>query len=372
MDRIKWVDNLKGFILLLVCIEHVHFHEGLMQDITSLSAAFKIPSFFFLSGFLFSIRRYPLFSSYLKSKAKTLLLPYVSMSIFFSILDIRLYDVSLIDYYHYPYFPILEYFGVPETIQNSFQYIYLVFVNIFISGTSSPVTLPLWFVNVLFWTSICFYLISSLTPPNSIRRLVSILLYAVIALCAGWVCNIYHYYFPYNFQSVFTASFYFSMGYLAKDIINKKLYLMNTKYLICLIIVIIPLYFYGINVNGAIALYANSLGGDLLGLIISTVSGVSLIVMAFILLSRIPCTSFFGGFFRNLARNALVFLAVHYWVIVTCGIVFQDYNKTASYKYLVLVVALLISFLAFPIFRNKLYWLLGKEKISVKDSLSFE
>lgn len=371
MDRIKWVDNLKGFILLLVCIEHVHFHEGIMQLMSSTCAAFRMTTFLFLSGFLFSVRKHPNFYSYLLSKFRSLLLPYLSLSLLFSFLDLRLYNVGLISYYHYPVFPIYHLFGVPEFIQNSLQYLYLDFVSIFISGTSSPIALPLWFVNVLFWTSIFFYLIQSMTKSNSDYRVIPIIVYAFICLCVGWICNKYHYYLPFNLHSVFTASFYFSMGYLSKDII-KKLNSTQTKFIIGLIILVVPIYFYGININGAIALYANSLGNDLYGLIISTVSGIILVVLIFILFSRVPNTSYIGGVFRNLARNALVFLAVHYWVIITCGIIFHEYNKSVNYKYTVMIAALLISFLSFPLFRNKLYRLLGKEKISVKESLSFE
>lgn len=372
MDRIKWVDNLKGFILLLVCIGHVHFRTGMMYQVSTMCAAFRMTTFFFLSGYLFSIRKHKSISSYTKSKTKSLLIPYICLSVVFLFFDARLYDVSLIPFHKYTEFPILAFLGVPDTIQNSWEYLYMDFVSIFISGTSTPITTPLWFVNVLFWTSICFYIIHHITPSEAKKKNVFILIYAIICLSIAWICNKGHYFLPFNFHVVCAATFYFSMGYLAKNFINKHLNTMPIKYLILMLIIIGPIYLYGINVNGAISLYTNSLGGKLYGLIIASLSGIAGVVVTFILLSRIPGTSAIGGIFRNLARNALVFLAVHYWVINTGDILFHEINKDPLYKYAIFIAALLISFMSFPIFRNKLYKLLGKEKISMREALSIK
>ncbi len=372
MDRIKWVDNLKGFILLLVCIGHVHFKTGLLFQVSTMCAAFRMTTFFFLSGYLFSIRKHKSISSYIKSKTKSLLIPYICLSVVFLFLDVRLYDVSLIPYHEYTKYPILAFLGVPDAITNSFEYLYMDIVSIFISGTSTPITTPLWFVNVLFWTSICFYIVHHIAPTDSRKRNVWILIYAIICLSIGWVCNKQHFFLPLNFHVVCSASFYFSMGFSAKDLINNHLNSMPIKYLLLLLIIIGPIYLYGINVNGAISLYTNTLGGKLYGLVIASLSGIAGIVISFILLSRIPGTSTIGGIFRNLARNALIFLAMHYFVINTGDIIFHEYNTDPAYKYAIFIAALLISFLSFPLFRNKLYKLLGKEKISVKESLSIK
>lgn len=374
MERIKWVDNLKGFILLLVCIGHVHFKTGLLFQVSVMCAAFRMTTFMFLSGYLYSIRKHKTFASYCKSKSKSLLLPYICLSILFSFFDLRLYDVSLIPYHPYIEFPILAFLGVPETIQNSIEYLYLEVVNIFAAGTSTPITTPLWFVNALFWTSLFFYLIHKLSSNFKEGKYLklTILFYACIMLSIGWICNKQNLFLPFNFHVVCSSSFYFSIGYLAKDVINKKMNTLPIHYLLLMLVIIGPIYLYGINVNGAISLYINSLGGELYGLIIASLSGIAGIVTTFILLSRIPKTSIIGGIFRNLARNALIFLAMHYWVIITCDVVFHEYANSPIYKYVVLGAAIIISVLSFPIFRNKLYKLLGKEKISMKESLSLK
>lgn len=373
-ERIKWVDNLKGFILLLVCIGHVHFKGGLFATIHVMSEAFWMPGFFFLSGYLFSDKKYKDFSSYFKSKSRSLLIPYFCLSVLFSFIDIRLYNVSLIPYHLYTDYPILAYLGVPETISNSLQYLYLEAVNIFVAGTSTPITTPLWFVIVLFWASLLLYLVHKLSMRlggNKYFKII-IFLYACIMLSLGWTFSRIDFFLPWNLHVVCTASFFVSIGYITKDLIKNKLVQLPSWLLACVLVCLSLLYLYGININGAYHLYTNTLGGSLYGFIISSLSGISMMIVLFILLSRIPKTSIIGGIFRNLARNALVFLAVHYWVIITCDVVFHEYANSMAYKYAVLVAAIVISFLSFPLFRNKLYKLLGKEKISVKESLSLK
>lgn len=374
MERIKWVDNLKGFILLLVCIGHVHFKGGLFANIHIMSEPFWMPGFFFLSGYLFSDKKYQNFGSYLKTKARSLLVPYFCLSVIFSFIDIRLYNVSLIPYHQYTDYPILAFMGVPASISNSLQYLYLEIVNIFVAGASTPITTPLWFVNVLFWASLLFYLVKKLSTHIGEGKYpkIFIFLFACFMLGLGWIYSRTRGFLPFNFHVVFTASFFVSIGYIAKDFIKNKLFQLSSPLLVCVLILLSILYLYGININGAYHLYTNTLGSSFYGFLISSLSGISMIIVLFILLSRIPKTSVIGGIFRNLARNALIFLAVHYWVIITCDVVFHKYAHLPAYKYSVLLAAIIISVLSFPIFRNKLYKLLGKEKISMKESLSLK
>ena len=374
MERIKWVDNLKGFILLLVCIGHVHFKGGLFATIHVMSEAFWMPGFFFLSGYLFSDKKYKDFCSYFKSKSRSLLIPYVCLSILFSFIDIRLYNVSLIPYHLYTDYPILAFMGVPATIGNSLQYLYLEAVNVFVAGTSTPITTPLWFVIVLFWASLLLYLVNKLSICLGGEKHSKIILffYACVMLGLWWTFSRKDFFLPWNLHVVCTASFFVSFGFIAKDFIKFFLIKLPSWLLVCVLLCLSLLYLYGININGAYHLYTNTLGSSLYGFVLSSLSGISMMVVLFILLSRIPKTSIIGGIFRNLARNALIFLAVHYWVIITCDVVFHEYAHSMIYKYSVLLAAIIISVLSFPLFRNKLYKLLGKEKISVKESLSLK
>ncbi len=129
---------------------------------------------------------------------------------------------------------------------------------------------------------------------------------------------------------------------------------------------------YFINQNGGISLWSNALGPNLLFFILSTLTGIFLIINIFILFDKSTnkLSIVVKGILRNIARNALIILAVHYWTIRCCNIFLHTYKNTVWYSFLVLVIVILNCILAIPLFRNKLYWLIGKKKISIKESLS--
>ena len=131
---------------------------------------------------------------------------------------------------------------------------------------------------------------------------------------------------------------------------------------------------YFINQNGGISLWSNALGPSLLFFILSTLTGIFLIINIFILFGKSTnkISIVVKGILRNIARNALIILAVHYWAIRCCNIFLNEYKNTAGYPLFVLFIVIFTCILAIPLFRNKLYWLIGKKKISVKESLSIK
>lgn len=76
--RIAWVDYAKGIAIIGVFILHSNAPEGVIHVVD----AFCMPLFFLLSGFVFSIRRYSSFRSFLWNKLRTLIFP----GIFFAVI----------------------------------------------------------------------------------------------------------------------------------------------------------------------------------------------------------------------------------------------------------------------------------------------
>lgn len=85
--RIAWIDVMKGFLFTLVVLGHflttLPTPEFLIE-IYDFFSPFRMPAYFFLSGLLFSTRRLKTYILYIKSKSRTLLLPYISLSIIIS------------------------------------------------------------------------------------------------------------------------------------------------------------------------------------------------------------------------------------------------------------------------------------------------
>lgn len=75
--RIAWVDYAKGLAIIGVFILHSNAPENVIHAIDT----FCMPLFFLLSGFVFSIRKYPSFRPFLWNKLRTLIIP----GIFFAV-----------------------------------------------------------------------------------------------------------------------------------------------------------------------------------------------------------------------------------------------------------------------------------------------
>ena len=356
-NRIQWIDELKGFILLLVCFNHCPMGESFTSAL-KMTQAFRMTTFFFLSGLLFSARRHPNIRSYVVSKSHSLFMPYLYLSFFFSLIDPRLYNTSLISIDgNIGNDSFARFFGVPETITSSLEYLWLTIVNIVFRMISSMVSMPLWFVATLFFVSVFYYFIHSYSK-------IIIVIISLFCLFLSWLLYKIGEGWLFHFNTFCLASFFFAIGDLSKPLVQKISSWASRK-LFFSILVVSLIYLYAINLNGDFSVATNNLGPSLY----SSCSGILLMLMVFILFSRLyfPQSQFVKGILRNISRNALVILAVHYWFIRIYMLFLSRFLDLPAV--LVMIVG---CYLSIPLFRNKLYWLLGKTKISVRESLSIE
>ncbi len=184
-NRIQWIDVSKGIGIFLVIIGHTMIQGELRGQIY----AFHMPLFFFLSGFLFSNRKYPQLKGFIQAKAKALLIPYVSFSII-SILLMKMFDLEVID--------------IPSLIQA------------FLLSERNGIYFnqPLWFLTSLFTIEIIFYLLVKYVKKTSFIMLLTmaISLFSVIVFDAAAGTTI----LPWSFDQSLYFIFYFSMGYALK------------------------------------------------------------------------------------------------------------------------------------------------------------
>ncbi len=52
VNRIVWIDNLKGLLLLLNCTSHIMLRPWIISAIVKPTASYYVPLFIFLSGYL--------------------------------------------------------------------------------------------------------------------------------------------------------------------------------------------------------------------------------------------------------------------------------------------------------------------------------
>lgn len=186
--RIVWIDYLKGFLLIIVMIEHVGNIPSYLDLPVKYFGTMAMPGYFALSGYLYNVKSN--FASLVKSKTMSLFVPYVCLSLLFMLLDHNLYDR-----------------------EEGARYLMSSLYRIFVEGLSSFKSTPLWFVLTLYLITIVSY------PLSKLRNSISIEVILIL------MCSMAQYYFyahgikfQFNINS-FLASFpLFLMGMIIHQI----------------------------------------------------------------------------------------------------------------------------------------------------------
>lgn len=374
-NRIEWIDEFKGLVLLLVCIYHIEQSFANIDLGMENLSDFRMTSFFFISGVLFSTRRFPKFRDYCAHKAHVLFFPYVALSLLFLLLDPVVWNFDL-----FPRAPKMVVLMTHPVIHNLKEYIGWNFAKIFVAGKSSIGSGPIWFVFTLFSISLIFYLIQKAARSNKFI----IAIFAIASLAGGWMMSRNHIRLPLGIERDLTTLFFFACGYLCKDFIQKlSQFIAGERKDHLWRIFIVSLL-----TIGSFVLYAlieipdpnysvmnNALGKSFPRFIGSFFFGVLGLIGAFQVFSQLPQIAplrIAKGILRNISRNALIILAVHWWVLLVLREVFKKEMDKPGIAYFAFAIVAAVTTAAIPLFRCKLYKLLGKERISVRESLSIK
>lgn len=151
MTRKAWLDNIKLIAMLLVVV----YHTPPRYDNAHEAALFNMgaPVFFFAAGYLFNIARQQNFLSFLRHRARQILVPYTTFFLIF-------YALWLI---------VGRRMAGPEEMEIGI----LTPLRQFVEGTPDVVLGPFWFLAALFTMQVIYY---------PIRRLLSGYLPLVVAL----------------------------------------------------------------------------------------------------------------------------------------------------------------------------------------------
>ena len=390
--RIGWIDEFKGFVLLLVCLYHVEQSFPCAEMGMLHLSALRMSAFFFISGMLFSTRRFPNFKGYFIHKTKVLLVPYILLSLLFLALDPVVYNFDL-----FPKAPRMMVMNIRPEIATVWDYIYWNIAKIFVAGKSSIGSGPLWFVFTLYSVSLMFYGVQKVAnafsqarkgDPGSKPGMTSKAITAIIAiasLAGGWLLYKNHIRLPLGIERDLTVLFFFANGWLCKGAtqsLSSKNTLSSsgknargTKSTLSLIAAIVSFcaYAYIEIPDPNFSIMNNDLGKDFRVFVASSFFGIAGLVTTFILADRLPNIApirIIKGILRNISRNALVILAVHWYILLVMRLLFREtFNKPGiAYLSIAIVTALVIA--AIPLFRCKLYKLLGKERVSIRESLN--
>lgn len=351
-------------------------------------SALRMSAFFFISGVLFSTRRFPKFKDYCVHKTHVLLLPYLALSLLFLAIDPVVWNFDW-----FPNTLKMTILKIHPDIQNLKDYLLWNLAKIFFVGKSSIASGPLWFVFTLFSISLLFHLIYGFADKIAVKfqkipsSKIIIALFAIASLGIGWAMNRHHVRPPFGIERDVTTLFFFASGYLSKGFIQKTAQFISSdsshqmsrkvRITIVAIATIASFTLYGFieKPSNYFSIMDNELGWKFWQFLGSSFFGIFGLVGTFQVFSTLPnvkCIRIVKGIFRNISRNALVILAAHWWILLLIRIVFKQQLDKPLIAYSIIAIITAGTIAAIPLFRCKLYKFLGKERISARESLSIK
>lgn len=286
-ERLKWIDNLKAFAIILVVLGHNHFF------LSGYISTFHVPIFFMISGYLFSNKKG--YKQFIKSKFDSLIKPY-----FFFSITLFLF-----------WFLIGDKMGGNAGEHSAIKGIIGIFYGVkkeYIFWQSG-----LWFVLCLFIINNMYYFISKYFNSTDYKIII------VICSIIGWITSaLFTIRLPWSIDVSFTALVFFIIG---NKIREKRLdtYFVNSinntrKAVILLSLLIINIL--GFIINGEVSFYNNFYNNYAI-FIISSLAGTILYFFIFMnfnfeskILSMIGKESLFILAYHGIAVQFIKFVQI--------------------------------------------------------------
>ncbi|MDI6619131.1 MAG: acyltransferase family protein [Clostridiales bacterium] len=217
-NRIQWADVLKGIGIIFVILGHAPKSGRLFTYIFS----FHMPLFFFISGYLFSLSRYPKTLDFIKSRIKSLLIPYC----WFSLISIIIFIFT----------------SLSGPNKNSINFLSILKSFILAKRNFIFYNVPLWFLPSLFAVEIVYYLLKKYIKNN--------FLIIILLLISGYIGVIkLHtlgtvYPLPWGVDAGMWYIFFYGIANIIREIKCKTKYLNILKPILFLSSIILTLLLY--------------------------------------------------------------------------------------------------------------------------------
>lgn len=308
VSRLNYIDISKGFGMLAVVWGHI-----MLSGFSYLLVyAVDIPLFFFLSGMMYKGEKYSSLLHLVKSRAKSLLLPYVIFSALTWLVWVAYSIVFKSDVESY-FSPLLQ-----TVIAQG-------------SGGYMVHNVPLWFVTCLFVVEVLYYFISK---TKIAVNLTICILFAIIGhFMLNNNLNFDFTKLPWNIEAALSAMLFYSAGnllvikfglnYFPDLSKNKK----STAWCIMAFLTIIVCF--GALFNGHVSIGSNQLGKNTFAFYFIGFCGIaSTLIFSSILENH---SYKFLSFLKWIGRNSFYFMAIHVPVKgIIVVIIAKLFNTTPS------------------------------------------
>lgn len=189
-NRIIWVDYAKALLIFCVCLVHTHCNDTL----TTLLKAFIIPSFFFISGFLFQHKPDVTLRAFTLKRFRQLIIPYVwinAIAYVCWLLALRHFgpDAATPVPWHEPLTAAL--LGLPSGLIHD---------------------IPTWFLVCLFCVEIIYSLVSRVVTSDAVT--------AISFLCVAWLTSHLPFELPYALGPAMAGVAFYAIGHMCRQHIH--------------------------------------------------------------------------------------------------------------------------------------------------------
>ena len=267
--RFYWVDIAKGIGIICVVLNHFDYSSLYIQRII---AAFHMPLFFFLSGYVSKYNNEDTICDFSKKKIQRLIIPYIAFYLLW-------HEVSL-----------------QSLVRMSYGY-----------GLD-----VLWFLLVLFEAQVLVFIIQRYV----LNKYNYYIIVAIISFVVGLIIKKA---FPngtfWNLSSVFVAVFFILLGVHAKNRDWIKCKVLPQKILLVLLSFGVFVYFAEINIpNGRErVVVAESILGNSFYFVSAALLGIFIIIEVSIVIEQWLRDKIIYKILITLGQNSLLIMCVHYW-----------------------------------------------------------
>ena len=325
--RIEYVDIFRAIGIILMIMGHIGFGGKFDFFIH----AFHMPMFFLISGYFF--KNNEKIQLFLKKKAKTLLIPYISFGII-----------------HFILYCIMKHNIEIDALKH------LLFVN----TDGLPIAGALWFLTALFFADVFYYYI------NKVKNPFKPILIVIIAIFGNLAVKILPFRLPFALDAAFTGVGLMYIGNLIKIYKNNKYVnkILNMNNLCTVILFLISIFLISVNT------YINMRIGEYGILPLFWINAIlsSLIILLFSKKMNKYLNNNIKEFFVSIGKNSIIYLCLNQIVISVINKIINiircnNINSfvTLLVKLIELIIVMVVLWICNIIIQNtKLKFLIGK------------
>lgn len=200
--QIEWINILRGFAIFLIVFGHAIGYSKGLKDVSRYLSSFYVPLFFLISGYLFNENKQEKMSTYIKRKAKRILIPYFVFAI-----------LSLIPYYLFGG----EIQGTLNSKNNMSNSIISSLCTVFYGsghGNTLSQNSPLWFLPCYFLVVVIAKFVYDKTKNFKYKSIVLAIFFLIIG---GIVYQYFNGAYPFGFETALVMLYFYFIGHSLKQ-----------------------------------------------------------------------------------------------------------------------------------------------------------